>query len=56
MVEAQQYLFDTLWNKAIPAEQKIREIEDGINPAFIKTIRDPSEIKYLSFNLVRSAK
>jgi two-component system, OmpR family, sensor histidine kinase VicK len=29
-VEQQQYFFETLWNKAIPAEQKIKEIEDGI--------------------------
>jgi two-component system sensor histidine kinase VicK len=56
MVEAQQYLFDTLWNKALPAEQKIREIEEGIKPPFIETIRDPSEIQNLSFDLVRSAK
>ena len=41
VVDAQQYLFDILWNKAIPAEQKIKEIEEGIKPAFIETIRDP---------------
>ena len=27
LVEQQQYIFDTFWNKAIPAEQKIRELE-----------------------------
>ena len=30
VVEQGQYVFDTLWNTAIPAEQKIREIEEGI--------------------------
>ena len=30
IVEQQQYLFDTLWGKAIPAEQKIREIDGNI--------------------------
>jgi len=30
IVEQQQYLFETLWDKAVPAEEKIREIEDGI--------------------------
>jgi two-component system sensor histidine kinase VicK len=30
VVEQGQYIFDTLWNAAIPAEQKIREIEEGI--------------------------
>ncbi len=31
MIKQQQYLFETLWNQAIPAEQRIRELEDGIN-------------------------
>ena len=30
IVEQQQYLFETLWDKAVPVEEKIREIEDGI--------------------------
>jgi hypothetical protein len=30
IVEQYHYLFDTLWSKAIPAEQRIREIEEGI--------------------------
>jgi two-component sensor histidine kinase len=29
VVEQGQYIFDTLWNVATPAEQKIREIEEG---------------------------
>ena len=37
-VEHQQYVFDTLWNKAIPAEVKIKEIEQGLVPDFINTI------------------
>src|ERR671939_645230 len=32
VVEQGQYIFDTLWNTAIPAEQKIREIEEGLEP------------------------
>jgi len=31
IVNHQQYLFDTLWNKAIPAEQKIKELEEGVS-------------------------
>ena len=30
VVEQARYIFDTLWKTAIPAEQKIRELEDGI--------------------------
>ena len=29
VVEHGQYIFDTLWNAVIPAEKKIREIEEG---------------------------
>ena len=29
-VQQHQYLFDTIWKNAIPAEQKIQEIEKGI--------------------------
>jgi signal transduction histidine kinase len=29
VVEQGQYIFDTLWNTTVPAEQKIREIEQG---------------------------
>ncbi len=32
LVEAQQYMFENLWNKSIPAIQKIKEIEEGIKP------------------------
>lgn len=55
-VEAQQYLFETLWNKAIPTEEKIKEIEEGIKPPFIETLKDPYEIQKLGFGLVNSAK
>ena len=30
IVEQQQLIFESLWNKSIPAEQKIKEIEEGI--------------------------
>jgi two-component system sensor histidine kinase VicK len=30
VVEQGQYIFDTFWNVTIPAEQKIREIEEGV--------------------------
>jgi two-component system, OmpR family, sensor histidine kinase VicK len=55
IVEQQQYIFDTLWRKAIPADQKIREIEEGIEPEIIETIRDPVEIQMLGFELIKSA-
>jgi two-component system sensor histidine kinase VicK len=44
IVDAQQYLFDTLWSKAIPAEKRIKEFEDGIVPEFMENLPDPDEI------------
>src|SRR3954452_14086192 len=55
LVEAQQYMFENLWNKAIPAIQKIREIEEGIKPDVIETITDPAKIQNLYMNLLRTA-
>jgi|SRR3989442_1855830 len=54
-VEGQESVFDALWSKASPAEQR-REIEEGLKPAFIETISNPSEIQNLAIDLVKSAK
>jgi two-component system, OmpR family, sensor histidine kinase VicK len=55
VVEQQQFIFNALWSKAIPAEQKIREIEEGIKPEVIETISNPFEIQKLAFELIKSA-
>ena len=44
VVEQGQYIFDTLWNAAIPAQKKIREIEEGIIPYYTKVINGPDSI------------
>jgi two-component system, OmpR family, sensor histidine kinase VicK len=44
IVEAQQYLFEMLWIKGIPAEQKIRELEEGIIPIRTKLLENQDEI------------
>jgi two-component system sensor histidine kinase VicK len=56
MIEQQQYFFETLWNKAIPAEQRIKEIEQGIKPQVIETIREPKATQERVFELLKSAK
>jgi two-component system, OmpR family, sensor histidine kinase VicK len=43
MVEEQQYIFDTLWNKSISAEDKIKEIEHEIEPDYFRIINDNDE-------------
>jgi two-component system sensor histidine kinase VicK len=55
-VEAQQFLFNTLWKKAISAEERIMEIEEGLKPAFIETLRDADEIQRIGFDVVKSAR
>jgi len=44
IVEQQQYIFETLWTKAIPAEQRIREIEEGILPVRTRILKDQDQI------------
>ena len=53
IVEQQRYLFENLWNKAIPAERKINEIEGGIE---LKrhVIQDPQSIQKLFVDMVKS--
>ena len=43
-VQQHQYLFDTIWKNAIPAEQKIQAIEKGIKPIGTRLLEDPDEI------------
>ena len=56
IVDQQQYVFETLWNKAIPADQKIRGIEEGIELGKTDIIPSPSKILELFINLIKSAK
>jgi two-component system, OmpR family, sensor histidine kinase VicK len=55
IVEQQQYFFDTIWNKAIPAKDRIYELELGFESRFIETIRDPVQIQTIGFNHIQSA-
>jgi two-component system, OmpR family, sensor histidine kinase VicK len=56
VVEQGQYIFDTFWQKAIPMEDRVREIKEGIKPEFIETIRDPTRVQNIALDLVRSCK
>ena len=55
LVEQQQYMFDTLWNKAIPAKHRIKEIEENLKREFIETIRDTDETTSLISKVLSSA-
>lgn len=45
IVEHQQYVFDTLWNKSVSAQKRIREIEEGTTMHYeTKIIHDADEV------------
>jgi len=58
IVEHQQYIFDSFWSKAITAEQKIKEIEEGIEPEYFEvfTYHDRERVSQILFNLSKSVK
>jgi nitrogen-specific signal transduction histidine kinase len=55
LVQQQKYVFETFWSKAIPAEQRIKEIEEGIVLGSTEIIQNPLKIKELLSNLIESA-
>jgi two-component system, OmpR family, sensor histidine kinase VicK len=44
IVDQQRYIFENLWNNAVPALRKIKEIEEGIVPYETKIIDNEEEI------------
>jgi signal transduction histidine kinase len=56
IVEQQKYVFESFWNKAIPAERRISEIEEGIISGSTEVIQIPSRTKELFIDLIKSAK
>jgi two-component system, OmpR family, sensor histidine kinase VicK len=55
-VEQQQFFFDMLWDKAVPAEQRILEIKEGLIPDILEILKDPSEIIKVGYRLVKAAR
>jgi len=56
MVEQQQNIFDIFWSKAIPAEQRIEEIEENREEEFFQVINNPEIARETYVNLARSVK
>jgi hypothetical protein len=45
IVEHQQYVFETLWNKSMSADKRIRELKEGLTIHYqTKVIEDPDEV------------
>jgi two-component system, OmpR family, sensor histidine kinase VicK len=51
-VDQQQYFFETLWNKAMPAEQRIKEIEEGRAPEKLEIIQDTQKSISRAFDIM----
>lgn len=57
--QQQQFISDPFWNRAIPTEQEIREIdkETGLDkPDILQLIRDPVEIQQIAFEIGMAAR
>jgi two-component system, OmpR family, sensor histidine kinase VicK len=50
-------MFETLWSKAAPSEQRIREIEEGVQPVSTRILEDQdqtiNEIRRLNYSSTR---
>ena len=60
IAEQHQHFFETLWGRAAPAEQRIRDVEEGVKdgaePAKIEIIHNPQESLQRAWRLVSSAR
>jgi two-component system, OmpR family, sensor histidine kinase VicK len=55
IVEEQQCIFDTIWNKSTPAEDKIKEIEQEMEPEYFRVIKDNEEATKIFTELAKNA-
>ena len=55
VVEQGQYLFETLWSKTLPADQRIREIEKGVIRYETVIVDNPQEIVKEISNLIANS-
>ena len=53
VVQQNKYVFDTLWSKAVVAEDRIREVEEGIIRPETRTVKNPKEILEETLGLMR---
>jgi two-component system, OmpR family, sensor histidine kinase VicK len=56
LIEHQRYVFDTFWDKAISAEQRIMEIEEEREPDFYEVITDNEKASQILIDLAQSVK
>jgi two-component system, OmpR family, sensor histidine kinase VicK len=54
ILEQHRSIFDTLWNKAIPAKQRIEEIQEEIEPEFYEVITNYEKAQEKYIDLAKS--
>jgi two-component system, OmpR family, sensor histidine kinase VicK len=54
IIEQQQYIFDSFWDRSIPAYQRILGIESGIESEFIEVISDNKKAAEIYIDLAKS--
>ncbi len=56
IVDQQQFVFDSFWDKGIPSEERIREIEKGIVSPVTTVFNDYKKAERQEFEMIRGAK
>jgi two-component system, OmpR family, sensor histidine kinase VicK len=56
MIDNQKYVFDSFWNRSIPAKYRVKELEEGIDPVKTELIQNPQRTLDLFLNLIKSAR
>ena len=56
VVEQNKHVFDALWIRAVVAEDRIREIEEGMKRLETRVVKDPAEIIQDTISMVRRSK
>ncbi|HZC47786.1 MAG TPA: hypothetical protein VE244_01875, partial [Nitrososphaeraceae archaeon] len=54
VIQQQHYIFDSLWNKSTRADEKIGEIEEGIESEFYEVITDNEKARDVYIDLAKS--
>jgi two-component system, OmpR family, sensor histidine kinase VicK len=54
LVEQQKYVFESLWNKAIPSDQRFREIEEGVEAEVFDVFNNGEKVSQMLLDLAKS--
>jgi two-component system, OmpR family, sensor histidine kinase VicK len=55
LVGQQKYVFESLWNRSIPADQRFREIEDGVEAEVFEVLNNSERVSQILLDLSKSA-